>query len=657
MYTHGAREEYVKALRMGQKEYKELTAAGQDPYPAVLDNILPDNNLYSIQDIPVHEIPAERITGVKSAGRTSAFTAGFLPLLDQDSEFAAKWINLCVNHLSDGGIRDPILCYEYLGDFYVQEGNKRASVLKYFGAAKIPCTVKRVMPRASEDPRIKAYYEFLEFFKDAGLYDIQFRKPGDYAKLLALLGKEPGEMWSEQERNTFSAYYHYFREAFYSLDNQKKEVRPEEALLLWLQVYSFKQLGELSAKELKRTLAGLWEDVVAGAGEEPVKVQTIPAEEGSKSLLSKLIPAGKEHLNVAFILQRDVDSSPWTRGHEQGREHLEQVMGDKVTARSYFHADSPEQIEAVLDRAVEDGAQLVFTTTPPMLRQTLKAAVKYPKVRFLNCSADIPLSSVRSYYGRIFEGKFITGAIAGAMAENDRVGYIGSYPILGVPAAINAFALGAQMTNPRVRIDLEWSCLPGDATQALFQKGIRLISNKDIPAKNQKYLEYGEFGTYLVNEDGGLIPLASPCWLWGSFYENVVRAIFSGSWDQKKGAPEAVNYWLGMDSGVVDVEVSEQVPESVRAMARLLARDMKAGTLDPFRRRLTAQDGTVKNDGSRSFEPKELLRMDWLCDNVEGRIPEFDELLPTSQTLVRELGLHRESIPQERSVDKVMPES
>ena len=599
----------------------------------------------------------ERIVGIKSAGRTSAFTAGFLPLLDQDSEFAVKWMNLCEDHLSDEGIRDPILCYEYLGDFYVQEGNKRVSVLKYFGAAKIPGTVKRVMPHVSEEPRVKAYCEFLEFFKSAGLYDIQFRKPGDYAKLLAFLGKEPGEQWSEQERNTFSAYYHYFREAFHSLDSREKEVRPEEALLLWLQVYSFKQLGELSAKELKKTLAGLWEDVVAGAGEEPVKVQTVPAEEGSKSLLSKLIPAGKEHLNVAFIHQRDASSSPWTRGHEQGREYLEQAMGDKVTTRSYFNADSPELIEAVLDRAVEDGAQLVFTTTPPMLRQTLKAAVKYPKVRFLNCSADIPLSSVRGYYGRIFEGKFITGAIAGAMAKNDRVGYIGSYPILGVPAAINAFALGAQMTNPRVKIELEWSCLPGNTTQTLLQKGVRLISNKDIPAKDQKYLEYGKFGTYLINENSGLTPLASPCWQWGRFYENVARSILSGSWDQKKGAPEAVNYWLGMDSGVVDVEISEQVPESVQAMARLLERDMKAGTLDPFRRRLVAQDGTEKNDGSHSFEPKELLHMDWLCDNIEGRIPEFDELLPVSQALVRELGLHRETIPQERSAGKVIPES
>ena len=55
--------------------------------------------------------------------------------MPEDTEFAAKWAGLCAAHLSDEGIRDPIKCYEYLGNFYVQEGNKRVSVLKSYEAA------------------------------------------------------------------------------------------------------------------------------------------------------------------------------------------------------------------------------------------------------------------------------------------------------------------------------------------------------------------------------------------------------------------------------------------------------------------------------------------------------------------------------------------
>lgn len=642
-----AREEYIRALHLGQKEYRELVMSGKDPYPAVLDEILMVGHQETIQEIPLADIPTERIVGTKSPGRISAFTAGFLPLLDTGSEFAVKWINLCADHLSDVGIRDPILCYEYLGNFYVQEGNKRVSVLKYFGASQIPGSVRRVLPPVSDEPQVKAYYEFLDFYKATKLYDIQFRQPGDYAKLLAFLGKEPGEEWSDRERKTFRAYLQYFREAFTALGGSNLAMRPEEALLLWLQVYPFRDLGKLSAGELKKALGGLWENVVAASRQEPVKVQTAPSKD-EKGFLSRLITTTPDHLNIAFVHQLDSQRSTWIKGHDEGRQHLEKVFSDKLTIRSYFHADTPEQADAMLDQAIKEGAQVVFTTTPQLGRPTLKAAVKYPKVRFLNCSADTPFSSVRSYYCRVFEGKFITGAIAGAMAKNDRIGYVGSNPILGVPASINAFALGAQMTNPRAKIVLRWSCQSGTPVQDFIREGIRVISNRDVPTPDQMYLEFGEYGTYLVGDNGSLTPLGSPCWLWGRFYENVIRSLFSGAWEQNKANPEAVNYWWGMDSGVIDVKLSDRVPEGLATLADILRRGLQTGTLDPFRRRITAQDGTVMNDGSHSFSPQELLHMDWLCENVEGTIPEFEDILPFAQPLVRTLGVHREQIPKEK---------
>ena len=75
---------------------------------------------------------------------------------------------------------------------------------------------------------------------------------------------------------------------------------------------------------------------------------------------------------------------------------------------------------------------------------------------------------------------------------------------------------------------------------------------------------------------------------------------------------------------------------------------MMSGEIDPFRRRIVAQDGTVKNDGTTTFTPDQILRMDWLAENVIGSIPPFEELLPQSQGLVRELGIYRDQIPAEK---------
>ncbi len=640
-----ANDEYVLALRKGTKEVRELEANGLREHPLVLDEILPENYPGAVVDLGLMEIPADRILGTKTAGRITAFSPCFRPLLPAKSEFAMKWISLCSAHLGETGIQEPILCYEYLGNFYVQEGNKRVSVLRHFEAPRIPSYVRRVVPPVSDDPRIRAYYEFLDFFRVSRLYTVQFRRPGDYGKLLKALGRKSDEIWTEEDRRNFSAYYHYFQDAFEDLNREGEELLCEEALLLWLELYPYQDLGRLTAAELKATLSALWEDVVSTSREDSVKVET-RAEDGARANILERIISVPDHLNIGFVHQLTEADSTWVASHEDGRRYLEGVFGDKITCRSYFNASGVEQAELAIEAAIAEGAQVIFTTSPPLSRATLKAAVAHPKVRFFNCSVSQSYSSIRTYYARIYEAKFITGAIAGAMAQNNRIGYVTSYPIFGVPASINAFALGAQMTNPRAQVELGWSCLPGDPQADFFADGIRVISNRSVPTSHM-HLDFCNYGTYLVDDMGGLIPLGSPLWVWGKFYEFAVRNILNGSWKHDRDG-KALNYWLGMDSGVIDLDLSRKLPAGVRQMAKILRYGMLSGQLDPFRRRIMAQDGTIKNDGSATFTPEELIHMDWLCENVIGSIPSFEELLPQSQPLVRELGIYRDKIPAQK---------
>ena len=642
-----SREEYIKARRMAQKEVRELKVQGKETEPAVLDEILGENYTGAVQEVGLVNIPAERIVGTKTAGRISAFSAGFGPLLPPETEFAQKWMHLCAAHMSDEGIRTPIICYEYLGNFYVQEGNKRVSVLKHFGASQIPGTVYRVLPETSDEPRIQAYHEFLTFYNATGLYDVQFRQPGDYEKLTSYLGKDLNQKWTERERRTFRAYFRYFKEAFFAHRGDKLDLLPEEALLLWLKVYPFRDLGNKTADEIKQALSALWSDVVSISQDSPMELDVAADTELKSSLLNTILPMAPSSLRVAFVYQLDTESSTWARGHKEGAEYMQKVLSNRVSIRHYFHADSPEEAEQLLEQAVEDGADVVFATTPRLSRATLKMAVKYPRVRFLNCSVDAPYSSVRTYYSRIYEAKFITGAIAGAMATNNRIGYVGTNPIFGVPASINAFALGAQLTNPRARITLRWTCEGGDPVEDFIQSGINVISNKDVPTADKKYLEFGTYGTYMV-ENGILSPLGSPVWLWGHFYENVIRTILNGNWDKGHDNRHAVNYWWGMASGVIDVRLAENLPDGVVQLCNMLRDGLRNGTLDPFRRRVIAQDGRVINDGSRTLSMEELLHMDWLCENVEGEIPPFENLAPFAKAIVRELGIYRDAIPMEK---------
>ena len=124
-------EDYRSAQRAGQRAYRANVARGQSPYLAVLDDILTDVDIVAQEPLGLVDIPAESIVGTKTAGRHTAFASNFMPLLDDDTEFAVKWSNLCDAHLEEG-IHTPIIAFEYLNKFYVQEGNKRVSVLKYY---------------------------------------------------------------------------------------------------------------------------------------------------------------------------------------------------------------------------------------------------------------------------------------------------------------------------------------------------------------------------------------------------------------------------------------------------------------------------------------------------------------------------------------------
>ncbi|MBQ9664421.1 MAG: BMP family ABC transporter substrate-binding protein [Oscillospiraceae bacterium] len=633
-------EQYNIALKLGQKYMKNAILRGEYPYPLVLDDILQESAIAGYADLGTVNVPTERFVGTKSAGRVAALAGNFMPLLEVGSEFAAKWIALCDAHLSEEGIRDPIQCYEFLGRFYVQEGNKRLSVLKSYLAPSISARVTRVIPQWSEDHDVQLYYEFMHFYSLSGLYGIDFRHRGDYAKLQAALGFEPEHIWTENERRSFSAGFSHLKDALKKHDLEKNRVTPAEVLLTWLQVFSFGDIKDLTQTELARRIDTLWPDVLARDGGAVIELSTEPNEK-EKNVISKIISIAKpDHLNIAFLYDAAPEDSTWVRAHDDGRQYLEDQLGARVAVRAYLREE--RDYDDVLEAAIDDGAELIFATDAAMVSACRKAAALHKNVRFLTCALFQPYTGVRMYNGRTYECKFITGAIAGIMTETDTIGYVANNPIFGTPASVNAFALGARMTNPRARIKLDWACLPGDPVQRLLDSGVSVISNREIVSPSTLWKDF-ELGTFKLQSDGSLLPLATPYWNWGKLYEKIVRSVFTGAWNSISSS-KAINYWWGMASGVLDVHISELLPDGVRGLGKILKDGICSGTIQPFRIPITDQNGVLHNDGAHPFLPDEIISMDWFCDNVDGRIPDYEELRPEYAETMRILGLYRKKL-------------
>ena len=642
-------EHYQQALKNGRRAQRQSLQKGKAAFLPVLDALLTDTATAGKVNLGVIEIPVEKIVGTKSEGRTNAFAPNFMPLLHEDSEFATKWRALCSAHLGDEGLRDPISCYEYLGRFYVVEGNKRVSVLKYFGADAVSGNVIRILPAKSESPEVLAYEEFLTYYPQIGLYRVSFTRPGSFPKLQVALGYAPDHVWTDAQRRSFLTGYFYFERAFQKLGGEALHATAADALLEWLKVYPFDLTKTLSVAELSRSLETIWADIKAIGQADIIQMDTKADASGETEFKGRrAFSIMRSYLNVAFIHELMPENSNWIRAHEAGREHLETVMGEQVIVQRFVGVGSDKAAEEAMETAVKNGAEVIFATTAPLIAACRKVAACFPQVKVFNCSVAMPYADVRTYYSRIYEGKFISGAIAGALSAGNNIGYIASYPIFGVPAGINAFALGAQLTNPRAKIHLKWSCVEGHPLSELIAQGVDVVSTLDIPLPGWSG---GQWGTFRLRSDGSTERIVSPYWDWGKFYVKLVQSILGGEREASlfgKHENRAVNYWWGMSSGVIGLEWTNAVPAGTKALAELLKSGIVDGSIDPFCRHIVSQDGKIRNDGSTVFPPEEILHMDWLCNNVEGTILDYEDLAERARSLVRLQGIYRDRIPVEK---------
>ncbi len=645
---------YKDALKLGLKELQAAKAAGAPTTLPVLDEIIPADQATSVVNLGLIPIPLSQIVGTKTAGRSNAFAPNFMPVLEEKSEFGVKWTHLCEAHLTEG-IHDPIKAYEYMNRFYVLEGNKRVSVLKFFGADTIEGVVTRILPERDGSDEVELYYEFVNFYQYTKINFIEFSKRGSYTELLTALGKELSEEWSVDDQRTFAAAYHKFEKAYLQSGGDKIDSTIGDAMLGYLKVYGYETLVEADAAAIKKNLSKMWEDVKLTAAEEPIELKTDPPEEQKprQSLISRILPE-PDVLQVGFVYDGTPARSGWVHEHEEGRLYVQSKFEDKIDTITYPNALENDPYQVIV-QAIEDGCKVIFTTSPRLIQASLRAAVEYPDVLIMNCSLNLGHRYILTYYARMYEAKFILGAIAGTLSDSGNLGYVCDYPIYGQIAGINAFALGAQMTNPRARVYLEWSSVKGadGAAKALAERDIHYISSQDTA----KFLEDDRdtYGLSFVMEDKSE-PIAHSIWCWGRYYEEIISRYFDKSLQTEYSkSDKALNYYWGMSAGVVDVWCSETLGLPTRRFVDFLKESIKQNICIPFLTPLIAQGGEVIGEGQKSLTLEEIINMDYLVSNVIGEIPKYNELTEMGKATVDTAGIEKsQNDPQQEAEKKAV---
>ena len=657
-------DEYLKAQKSAQREYKARMAKGELPYVEALDDVIHDNNTMKSQPLGTIEIPTWLISGTKTRARQNSFAANFMPLLDPESEFAVKWENLYLAQL-DEGFHSAIKVYEYLHRFYVQEGNKRVSVSRFLDMPTIMADVTRMIPDEETLAEHPVYAEFLDFYHVCPIYDLECREQGSYKQIARLLGREIGqdaEPWPEDLVRALQSAYWHFAQVMQEMQGQLAEMPRGDAFIVYLRVYTDDALRMQSSKELDKRLNKIKNELLTARNKDNVSLvessdeaikagdHTSPIVKPS-ALVGKVIStiAKRKPLKCAFIYDRKPEVSNWIMEHERGRKELEQHYGEMIQTKVFTGAGPATGSAALkegsgntmqaIEAAAEWGADVVFTVSPTQLDDALRAAIKYENIIFLNCSVNIARQAVRTYYSKIYEAKFLAGMVAASYAENHKIGYCSDYPIYGTIAAINAFARGAAMVDPAAKIYLEWKTRQdGNWWHAMEEKGIRVISavNSTDPVDGSS-----TYGVFRIEDDGTITHLAAPVWKWGIFYSVIVRTILDGTYNAKQVSrkDQATNYWWGMQSGVVDIKLDTAISSYTADLVNMMREGIAKDVFGPFDGELRSQDGCVKRRDDPPLTSKDIIKMDWLNENIIGEIPEKDALNEEAKATVSVSGV------------------
>ena len=372
-----------------------------------------------------------------------------------------------------------------------------------------------------------------------------------------------------------------------------------------------------------------------------------------KKLLAVLVAAlftlalAQDKPKVGFIYVGPIGDAGWTYAHDLGRLQLEEELGVETI---YIESVPEADVEPFIDQLVDEGADIIFTTSFGYGDGTLAAAERHPAVLFGHATGYQRAPNVMTYIAEMYQGYYINGLIAGALTESNSLGYIAAFPIPEVKRHINAFALGAKEVNPDAEVDVRWlfswfdPAGAKEATEALMAEGSDVFAfTEDTPTVIQTAAEQGypSFSHYASMLEFSPETVASgQLTNWGSIYVDFVKGAMDGTYTNENLAD--VDYiWRFGDDNAAEAGAEPGMPinpafeETLKAY---MVDDPELGEISVYDLVLTRIEAMTATDPA--FEPftgpivdrngnevyadgvvaplGELMGLEWAASNVNG---------------------------------------
>ena len=333
-----------------------------------------------------------------------------------------------------------------------------------------------------------------------------------------------------------------------------------------------------------------------------------------------------EPLKIAFAYVGPVGDGGWTFAHDNARKALEAEFGDKIKTSFTENVSASADAERNFRDMVAQGNKLIFGTTFGYMEPMLKVAADHKDVKFEHATGFKQAENMRTYDSRTYEGAYMAGVIAGKMTKSNTLGVVASIPIPEVVRNINAFTLGAQSINPKVKTKVvwvnEWFNPPKEteAATSLINSGADvLFQNTDSPAVLKTAEEKGKraFGWDSdMTAYGPKAHLASAVINWTPYYIQTTRDALEGKW------MGGGNTWAGVKDGAIDiVSIADDVPADTKTKVDEIKAGLKDGTFVIWKGPLVDNTGKTQLKKDEVADDKFLSDLLFYVKGVQGKVP------------------------------------
>ena len=354
-------------------------------------------------------------------------------------------------------------------------------------------------------------------------------------------------------------------------------------------------------------------------------------------------------LKVGFIYVGPIGDYGWTNAHDQARKIVEKNLPIETL---YVESVPEAQAEPFIEKLIQQGAKVVFTTSFGFMDGTLAVAKRYPNIIFGHASGFKRNPNMLTYMADFYQVYYLNGLLAGALTKSGKIAYVGAFPIPEVKRHLGAFALGVRAVNPKATVNVRWlfswfdPAKAKEATEALIAEGADVFAfTEDSPTVVQVAGKKGlpAFGHYSPMQRFAPQTVVSGQLVhWETIYNDVLSKIVSGKYTANN--LQNVDYWWLLAEKAVEVGGQFGTPinpiftsklqgTQVRTKEfgsisvydlfnrRLAQMSRKPVAFDPFTGPIRDRKGRLVVPAGKTMSVLELNTMEWAAPGVVGPWP------------------------------------